>query len=384
MLALYKVPGVLRRLPARTGLAIYIPSAIFCLSLQILLVIITHSLGSGAPIIMIPVVLCAWLFKPYIAYAHIICVVIFLVLLNTIYLKSFIWPMNIEAGFIFGLLGVTVTSSCISFLHNALEVADRAEQKSRQAEKQITLAYEHEQYINTLNDQFLLNVSHELRTPLTEIKGYIDLLLEHQQQIDSEMQKTFLKHAAHGCDELQLLVNNVLETNIRDDVKSPQRQIVQISELLYRLLGYIDTKGHPLHTEITPDIAGFCDEQQLQQVMRNLLSNAFKYSPGGLPVTVRAEVVEVEECRYVRISVRDEGAGIAAEDIPLLFQKFARLPKDVNGPVRGTGLGLYMSKKFIEGMGGQIWVESEGKAGRGSRFCFTLPSVTDAVSTGNF
>jgi signal transduction histidine kinase len=73
--------------------------------------------------------------------------------------------------------------------------------------------------------------------------------------------------------------------------------------------------------------------------------------------------------------VKDSGPGIAPEDIPLLFEKFVRLQRDLSGPIRGTGLGLYISKHLVEAMGGRIWVESSGIAGQGSRFSFLLPCV---------
>jgi len=72
--------------------------------------------------------------------------------------------------------------------------------------------------------------------------------------------------------------------------------------------------------------------------------------------------------------VQDAGPGIPPEEIPLLFEKFVRLKRDLAGPTRGTGLGLYLCKQLVEAMGGSIWVESSGRIGEGSRFCFTLPA----------
>jgi len=73
--------------------------------------------------------------------------------------------------------------------------------------------------------------------------------------------------------------------------------------------------------------------------------------------------------------VKDEGPGIPANEVPLLFGKFVRLQRDLSGSIRGTGLGLYISKNLVEAMKGRIWVESTGREGEGSRFCFTLPVV---------
>ena len=83
---------------------------------------------------------------------------------------------------------------------------------------------------------------------------------------------------------------------------------------------------------------------------------------------------------HVCICVKDSGPGIPPEEIPFLFEKFVRLKRDLSGTVRGTGLGLYMSKLLVEAMSGRMWVESSGIPGEGSRFCFTLPCATGTMS----
>jgi signal transduction histidine kinase len=82
----------------------------------------------------------------------------------------------------------------------------------------------------------------------------------------------------------------------------------------------------------------------------------------------------------VCISVKDSGPGIPQDEIPLLFGQFVRLKRDLRGRVRGTGLGLYISKHLVEAMGGRIWVESTGIPGEGSRFCFTLPCTPHGIN----
>jgi signal transduction histidine kinase len=119
----------------------------------------------------------------------------------------------------------------------------------------------------------------------------------------------------------------------------------------------------------------WADSQDLRQVLRNLLSNAFKYSPAGTSVLISATLIP-DPPAQVCISVKDAGPGIPAAELPLLFQRFVRLQRDLSGPVAGIGLGLYISKQLIEAMKGQIWVESSGQTGEGSRFCFTLPAAS--------
>ena len=117
----------------------------------------------------------------------------------------------------------------------------------------------------------------------------------------------------------------------------------------------------------------------VRQVLRNLISNALKYSPDGTAVVVSARCPS-NDVPEVCISVQDTGPGIPADEIPLLFGQFVRLRRDLSGPVRGIGLGLYISKQLVEAMGGRIWVESAGVPGQGSRFCFTLPRIVQTAA----
>jgi len=115
-------------------------------------------------------------------------------------------------------------------------------------------------------------------------------------------------------------------------------------------------------------------------VLRNLLSNATKYAAHDTPIIVSAALYGALVQRdhpspEICISVKDSGPGIPPENISSLFGQFVRLQRDISGKVRGTGLGLYVSKQLVEAMGGKIWVESTGVAGEGSTFRFTLPCV---------
>jgi len=113
-----------------------------------------------------------------------------------------------------------------------------------------------------------------------------------------------------------------------------------------------------------------------------LFSNAFKYSPRQTLVLIKAAYEDAENASvkdavpHVAISVKDAGLGIPPAEQSLLFEKFVRLKRDLKGTVRGSGLGLYISKQLVEAMGGHIWIESSGRTGEGSCFCFTLPSAT--------
>ncbi|MBV9614653.1 MAG: sensor histidine kinase [Ktedonobacteraceae bacterium] len=253
----------------------------------------------------------------------------------------------------------------------------------RSLEKQ-RLAYEHEQRLNQLKDQFLANVNHELRTPITEIYGYLNLLLEGQDQLDSALQTTFLKRALSGCEELTLMVNNILDIVYLDSqMKPPSTQKMSVEKTVKEVLEQFDPRKlqkYEIHIQVDETIFVWADAQLVRQVLRNLLSNAFKYAPQETLIVVSTQIDEYlplanDSATSVVICVKDHGPGIPPEDLPLLFEKFVRLKRDLAGSVRGTGLGLYISKRLIEAMGGNMWVESSGVPGEGSCFCFTLPLV---------
>ncbi|MGO8946952.1 MAG: sensor histidine kinase [Ktedonobacterales bacterium] len=146
-----------------------------------------------------------------------------------------------------------------------------------------------------------------------------------------------------------------------------------------------------LHIDIPEELAVFADLDHVRQVILNLLSNASKYSAAGTAIEISAHVLPPRSAKgrsgkntaaeMVEIAVRDHGLGIPPDQIPLLFQRFVRLERDLASSVSGTGLGLAICRSYIEAMGGTIWVESTGVPGEGSTFFFTLPRAPDGSSS---
>ncbi|MBV9709928.1 MAG: HAMP domain-containing histidine kinase [Ktedonobacteraceae bacterium] len=246
------------------------------------------------------------------------------------------------------------------------------EQQARQLEK----AYEQLSHLNRLRDQFIANVNHELRTPLTQIDGYLELLSEYQGRIDEETQARFIKRAKDSSQELLLLINTILDAlRIDSEIQPPHLEEVALSEVIHQVCEQFAPgveQASRLRRELPASLVVKADQRYLRQILRNLLSNALKYSPAEAAVTIRAHSVERRGSAAVCISVQDAGPGVPPEEQVSLFQKFVRLKRDLSGPVRGTGLGLYMCKQLVEAMNGEIWVESSGKEGEGSCFCFTI------------
>ncbi|GAC1667876.1 MAG: hypothetical protein PVS3B1_05170 [Ktedonobacteraceae bacterium] len=241
------------------------------------------------------------------------------------------------------------------------------------------IAHEQQRQLNQFKDQFIMNVSHELRTPLTQVYGFLELLIDYHGRLDPGQQMTFLNRAKYGCQELIYLVNSVLDaTRAGSDVAAPRITNVQVADIVHEVVDSLDPRqkqGYTLQIDVPDSTVVLADQQYLRQILRNLASNALKYSPRQTTISFIAELLDQDDKQIVRISVKDTGPGIPPDEVLQLFQRFVRLERDVSGTVRGTGLGLYVCKQLVEAMHGKIWVESSGISGEGSRFCFTLPSA---------
>jgi signal transduction histidine kinase len=270
--------------------------------------------------------------------------------------------------------------TAVDQMHLARQQALAAEQErllTLLRERQATLAYEQQRKINTLKDQFLLNVNHELRTPLTVLGSSLELLAAHHEGLDPMTRAQMLKEALASQEELVDLVDRVLDaTRAVGDIPVATSEAVNVQHLLQEVLANLapgDLAAYTIRLQVSEQVMAWADPQFLRQVLRNLLANIFKYVP--TQTEIRIEATQVAPASPVYLSVQDEGPGISADELSLLFEKFVRLKRDLAGSTRGTGLGLYICKQLVQAMGGRIWVESSGREGMGSRFCLTLPPV---------
>jgi K+-sensing histidine kinase KdpD len=228
------------------------------------------------------------------------------------------------------------------------------------------------QELDRVKDHVLLMASHELRTPLTAVLGFLELLAEYPGSFSEERARGFLSRARSASEEMVLLLGNILDATRGElDHSSLAFQQIEVAPLVQQVLTLISARARQrLISAIPQDVTIWADEVKTQQVLLNLLSNAVKYSPPRSQISIEAS--REDPTGLVTICVRDEGPGIAPEDQSRLFQKFVRLNDAINMTVRGTGLGLYISRILVEGMGGQIGLKSA--AGGGSTFWFRLPA----------
>lgn len=245
--------------------------------------------------------------------------------------------------------------------------------------QQLHNAHRRMQELDQLKDQFMVTASHELRTPLTAVQGYLELLESYHTTLGSEQQQEFLEKASRGCEELVLLLNNVMDASrleIEAGIRPAHLERISLRELVEDvvdlLLPQTTQEERDVQVTVSPQLMVRADPTRLRQVVRNISVNALKYSPAGTPLLFSARPVFNQQASVI-LSITDRGKGIAPRDQPKLFQRFVRLESDLNSVVRGSGLGLYISRRLVEAMNGKIWVESSGKPGEGSTFRIQLP-----------
>jgi len=231
--------------------------------------------------------------------------------------------------------------------------------------------------LEQLRRNMVTDVAHELRTPLTNIRGYLEALQDgvvepERHVIDSLHEEAMLLH--HLVDDLQdLSLAEAGQLRL-------ERQPVALADVVDRAIGAMhpraEAEGVALRVDLPEDLPLVdIDPWRVGQVLRNLLDNGLTHTrPGGeISVTARATYPEPSRRsgQWIEVSVRDTGAGIAAEDLPYVFERFYRADKSRSRATGGAGLGLSIVKKLVEAHGGRIRVEST--EGEGSVFTFTLP-----------
>lgn len=218
--------------------------------------------------------------------------------------------------------------------------------------------------------QLIGDVAHELRTPLTTIKGYMEGLIDGVLPDELEIYQQVL----HEADRLQRLVYDLQElSRVEAGAYEMHLQAINVQDLIddaaSRLRRQYEDKGVELSSNVPEDLPQVrVDKYRIDQVMINLLGNALQYTPSGGKVNISA----AQQNGEILISIRDTGMGISSEHLPMLFTRFYRVDKSRSRAGGGSGIGLTISKFFVEAHGGRIWAESDG-IDKGSTFRFTLP-----------
>ena len=240
--------------------------------------------------------------------------------------------------------------------------------------------------LDRLKSELLSAVSHELRTPLAMIKGYASSLLREDVAWDEETRREFLQVIDEESDRLHMLIDDLLQmSEIEAGILRIHRQPLTIGKLVHRVVKRVraHADNHTITTHVPTRLPWVnADPARVEQVLRNLVTNAIKYSPNGGTIRLHVSAVVMGEGNkhwpagdepptHVLISVRDEGIGIAPEHLELIFERFYRVDGEATRKAGGSGLGLAICRGIVEAHGGTIWAEST--PGEGSTFFFTLP-----------
>jgi len=226
---------------------------------------------------------------------------------------------------------------------------------------------------NKHKSDFLANMSHELRTPLNAVIGFSEVLMERMFGEVNEKQADYLKDIHESGKHLLSLINDILDLS---KIEAGRMELdlasfhlpTAISNAMTLVRERAQRHGIALGLDVDARLGDFnADERKVKQILLNLLSNAVKFTPEGGRVEVSARNCSEK----VEIAVRDTGIGIAPEDQSALFEEFKQVGKDAMRKAEGTGLGLALTKRFVELHGGDIRVDSA--PGKGSTFTVTLP-----------
>ncbi len=228
--------------------------------------------------------------------------------------------------------------------------------------------------LEAVRKEFVANVSHELRTPLSIIKGYAETLVDGHLDMPEPDRDRFLRAIERHAERLNSLIEDLLTLSRLESASAGlRREPVDLARLLTTILDDYRSRpaaaGRRLGHDFDPAIGKLhLDPLKITQALENLLDNALKYTPAHASVQVSARRSGPGE---IEISVRDNGPGIPAADLPHIFERFYRVDKGRSRDKGGTGLGLSIVKHIIQLHGGQVRAESA--EGQGSVFHLTLP-----------
>ncbi len=273
--------------------------------------------------------------------------------------------------FVYLLLASTTIVVIVSFMTR------KEWEKEKEYQEQMQKALVQANAANEAKSIFLANMSHDIRTPMNAIIGFTDLLEKHAE--DVEKRDVYIAKIKSSGKYLLELLNNILEmARIEQGQVIVDEKIWSVEQFNNTLLSIfmeeMERKNLKLNKEIHvehPYI--WCDSTKIQEIFYNLISNAVKYTPEGGTVTIRLNEIPSEREGYAmyKTEIEDTGIGISETFLPYLFDVFTRERNTTQSKIGGTGLGMPITKKLVDVMGGTITVKSE--VGRGTRFTVMIP-----------
>lgn len=235
--------------------------------------------------------------------------------------------------------------------------------------------------LNSTKDKFFAIIAHDLKNPFSTVLGISELLAREFESFDSDSLRNFITQIYKYSNNTFNLLENLLQWSMVQTGRMPLRpKIINLKDVIEEnvelLVGNARQKGISVHVSPCRNCSAYVDVNQITTVVRNLISNAIKFTPHNGKIFCNTE----DNGNYWLISVKDTGIGISDTDLAKLFRIDSNHTTLGTSEEKGTGLGLILCKEFVERNGGKIWVES--KVGEGSTFSFTVPK-TDLSNTEN-
>ncbi len=291
---------------------------------------------------------------------------------------------------VYGLLGIQSYNSENAYNAEDLEILEfvsiqiAVSIKHKEIEMNLQMAKEKAEESDKLKSSFLANMSHEIRTPMNAIIGFSELIT--RKTVAQEKKDIYAQYITNSGKTLLALIDDIIDiAKIEAGQLKINKSVTYVNMMFNEILEYINNekkrnkKEHILFTknEAINDInfCFLCDPLRLRQILTNLLNNSLKFTFEG--------IIEfgylIPNNATILFYVSDTGIGLSDEKIPLVFERFRQADDTTTRQFGGTGLGLTISKKLVEMMGGRIWAESEKS--KGSTFFFSLPLIIPDRST---